>query len=120
MILFKFLMKKLFNIQKILHHKSKHHETKLMHPSLLRAFQRDQECNLKHPNSVDLKTKQTTFLHRLISFYYCGWKNPHINKVIIFPPLLDISSLKSFTILFFSFHSSNIYMFIFCNLMNFE
>jgi hypothetical protein len=37
-------------------------KTKLMHLSSSRAFQRDQECNLKHPSSVDListnKTKQ--------------------------------------------------------------
>jgi hypothetical protein len=32
---------------------------KLMHPSALRAFQRDQEHDLKHPGSVDLiGTKQ--------------------------------------------------------------
>jgi hypothetical protein len=38
-----------------------------MHPSSSRAFQRDQECDLKHPSSVNLKgtkqnkNKQTTF-----------------------------------------------------------
>jgi hypothetical protein len=43
--------------------KSKHHETKLMHTPLSRAFQRDQECNLKHPGLVDLIcTKQTNYL----------------------------------------------------------
>jgi len=47
-------VKKSFNIKKLLHHKSKHHETKPMHPFSLRAFQRDQECNLKHPGLVDL------------------------------------------------------------------
>jgi hypothetical protein len=36
-----------------------------MHPSSLRAFQRHQEHDLKHPGLVDLVTpKQTTFLHR--------------------------------------------------------
>jgi hypothetical protein len=59
-------MKKSFNIQELLHHMSKHHGTKLMHPSLSRAFQSDQEHNLKHPNSVDListnKSKQTNYL----------------------------------------------------------
>jgi hypothetical protein len=41
----------------------KHHETKPMHPSLSRAFQSDQECNLKHPGSMDLiSTKQTNYL----------------------------------------------------------
>jgi hypothetical protein len=43
-------MKKSFNIQKNLHHKSKYHEIELMHPSFSRAFQRDQECDLKHPD----------------------------------------------------------------------
>jgi len=45
-------------------------EPKLMHPSS-RAFQRDQECDRKHPASVDLisinKTnKQPSFIDRLI------------------------------------------------------
>jgi hypothetical protein len=50
-------------------------EPKPMHPfSSSRAFQRDQEHNLKHPDSVDLiigtkqnktkQNKQTTLLHR--------------------------------------------------------
>ncbi len=52
-------MKKSFNIQELLHHKSKPHGTKQMHPSSSRAFQRDQECDLKHPGSMDLiSTKQ--------------------------------------------------------------
>jgi hypothetical protein len=55
-------VKKSFNIQELLQRKSNRHETKPMHPSL-RAFQRDQEHDLKHPGSVDLvgtyKTKQT-------------------------------------------------------------
>jgi len=42
-----------------------------MHPSSLRAFQRHQEHDLKHPSLVDLITtkqnKQTTFLHRKTS-----------------------------------------------------
>jgi hypothetical protein len=56
-------VKKSFNIQEFLHHKSKYHETNPVHPSSSRAFQRDQEHNLKHPGAVDListdKTKQT-------------------------------------------------------------
>jgi hypothetical protein len=56
----------IFNIQELLHRKSKRHETKPMHPSSLRAFQRDQERDLKHPSLVDListnKTKQTNYL----------------------------------------------------------
>ncbi len=49
-----FSVKKSFNIQELLHCKSKHHETKLMHPSSSRDFWRDQECDSKHPDSVDL------------------------------------------------------------------
>jgi hypothetical protein len=62
--------KKSFNIQELLHHKSKHHGTK----PLSRAFQRHQDHDLKHPGSADLittKTKQTTFLHRLIGWALC-------------------------------------------------
>jgi hypothetical protein len=60
-------VKKSFNIQKLLQRKSKHHETKPMHPSSLKAFKRDQEHNLKHPDLVDLigvkkKKKQTNNL----------------------------------------------------------
>jgi len=61
-------MKKSFNIQELLRQKSKRHETKSTHPSSSRAFQRDQERDLKHPDSTAListnKTKQTTFLHK--------------------------------------------------------
>jgi hypothetical protein len=63
-----FLVKNSFNIQELLHRKSKRHETKLMHPSSPRPFQRDQERDLKHPSSVDListkQNKQTIFLQR--------------------------------------------------------
>jgi hypothetical protein len=59
-------VKKSFNIQELLHHKSKHHETKPMQPSSSKAFQRHQEHDLKHPGSVDLintnKTKQANYL----------------------------------------------------------
>jgi hypothetical protein len=67
-------MKKSFNIQELLHCKSKHHETKPMHPSSSRAFQRHQEHNLRHPSSVDLiTTKQNkasylSFIDRLYHF----------------------------------------------------
>jgi hypothetical protein len=47
-------VKKSFNIQELLHRKSKRHETRPMHPASLKAFQRDQECDLKHPGSVNL------------------------------------------------------------------
>ncbi len=52
-------MKKSFNIQEVLH------ETKLMQPSM-RAFQRDQEHNLKHPGSVDLISTNKT--NKLLTF----------------------------------------------------
>jgi hypothetical protein len=41
-----------------------------MHPSSSRAFQRDQECDLKHPGSVDLTStnKLPSFIDR--------WKKP--------------------------------------------
>jgi hypothetical protein len=58
-------VKKSFNIQELLHHKSKHHEIKPMHPSSSRAFQRHQEHDLKHPSSVDLittKQNKTNYL----------------------------------------------------------
>ncbi len=60
-------MKKSFNIQELLHRKSKHHGSKPMHhPSLSRAFQRHQEHNLKHPSLVDFistkQNKKATFL----------------------------------------------------------
>jgi hypothetical protein len=42
-----------------------------MHPSSLKAFQRDQEHDLKHPGAMDLvstnKTKQNKQLNNLIS-----------------------------------------------------
>jgi hypothetical protein len=49
-------MKKSFNIQKLLHHKSKRHGTKPMHPSSSRAFQKHQEHDLNHLGLVDLIT----------------------------------------------------------------
>ncbi len=58
-------VKKSFNIQKLLHRKSKCHGTKPMHPSSWRAFQRHQEHNLKHPGSVNLittKQNKTNYL----------------------------------------------------------
>jgi hypothetical protein len=58
-------MKKLFNIQELLHHKSKHHGTKPMHPSSLKVFQRHQKDDLKHLGLVDLiiaKQNKTNYL----------------------------------------------------------
>ncbi len=51
-------MKKSFNIQETLHRKSERHETKPMHPSTYRAFQRDEERDLKHPGLMDLSGKK--------------------------------------------------------------
>jgi hypothetical protein len=67
-------VKKSFNIQELLHFKSKRHETKPMRTSSsLRAFQKDQERDLKHPGSVDLintnKTnKQPSFIDRFPTY----------------------------------------------------
>jgi hypothetical protein len=44
----------------VLHRKSKRHGTKLMHPSSLRAFQRDEECDMKQPGLVDLISTNKT------------------------------------------------------------
>jgi hypothetical protein len=62
-------MKKSFNIQKLLHCKSKRRGTKPMHPSSSRAFQRHQEYDLKHLGLVDLITiKQNKLLSFILSF----------------------------------------------------
>jgi hypothetical protein len=56
-------MKNSFNIQELLHCKSKRHGTKPIHSSSLKKFQRHQKHNLKHPCLMDFitfkkKTKQ--------------------------------------------------------------
>jgi hypothetical protein len=59
------LIKESFNIQELVHCKSKRHGTKPMHPSLSRAFQKHQEHDLKHPGLVDLiitKLNKTNYL----------------------------------------------------------
>jgi hypothetical protein len=80
-----FLVKKSFNIQELLHCKSKRHGTKPMHPpSSSRAFQRDQERNVKHPGSVDListnKTKQTNYLPSLIDNHRAWRDAVHVDQ----------------------------------------
>ncbi len=55
-----------FNIQYLLHRKSKHHGTKPMHPSSSTAFQRHQEHDLKHPSWVDLITTKQNKLPSFI------------------------------------------------------
>jgi len=64
-------MNKSLNIQELFHCKSKRHETTPIHPSSLRAFQEDQERNMKHLSLVDLihrnkrkEKKQTTLFHK--------------------------------------------------------
>ncbi len=69
-ISFKCSVKKSFNIQELLHCKSKRHGTKAYAtlPPLGELSKENQEHNLKHRDSVDListkQNKQTTFLHR--------------------------------------------------------
>ncbi len=99
-------MKKSFNIQELLHCKFKRHWTKPMHTSLLRAFQRHQEHNLKHPCLVDLiTTKQTTFLMKIwivrflnkISFAQieCFHNEPFLNnRMFSFAQIAQISLWK--------------------------
>jgi hypothetical protein len=54
-------VKKSFNIQELLHRKSKHHGTKPMHPSLLRAFQRNYKTKQnKLPSFIDRLEHPTT------------------------------------------------------------
>jgi hypothetical protein len=62
-------VKKSFNIQELLHHKSKHHGTKQMDHSSSRAFQRHQEHDLKHPSLVDLITTKQNKLPSFIDRY---------------------------------------------------
>ncbi len=66
-------MNKSFNIQELLRYKSKHHGTKLMHPSYLRAFQKDQEHDLRHPGLVDLiSTNKTNKLPSFIDKWHAS------------------------------------------------
>jgi hypothetical protein len=65
-------VKKSFNLQELLHSKSKCHGTKPMHPSSSRAFQRHKEHDLKQPSSMDLITtkqnKLSSFIDRFGDF----------------------------------------------------
>ncbi len=67
--LIEFLVKNSFKSFNI-HHKSKRHGTKPMHPSSSRAFQRHQEHDLKHPNLVDLITTKQNKLPSFIDRYF--------------------------------------------------
>ncbi len=68
-------MKKSFNIQELLHVKSKHQWNQAHAPLLSRAFQRHQEHNLKHPGSMNLITtkqnKLPCFIERWWNFILC-------------------------------------------------
>ncbi len=68
-ILILILVKKSFNIQELLHSKSKHHGTKRTYPLSSRAFQRHQEQDLKHLGSVDLITTKQLKQNKLPSFH---------------------------------------------------
>jgi hypothetical protein len=61
-----FSVKKSFDIQELLHYKSKHPGTRPMHPSSSRAFQRHQEHDLKHTSLVDLITTKQNKLPSFI------------------------------------------------------
>ncbi len=106
-------MKKSFNIQELLHCKSKHHVTKPMHPSSLKYFQRHQEHNLKHPGLVNFitklqnKTKQTTLIHRQIIMMQFFFKNPKLSfkmvkksRILLFRTPIVIEPMLGFQKLF--------------------
>jgi hypothetical protein len=62
--LIEFSVKKSFNIQELLHHKSKRHGTKPTHPSFPKSFPKMPRTQSEASSSVDLTTtkqKQTTF-----------------------------------------------------------
>jgi hypothetical protein len=64
-------VKNSFNFQELLHSRSKCHGTKPMHPSSSRAFQRDQEHDLKHPSLVHLMgTNKTNKVPCFIDRYF--------------------------------------------------
>ncbi len=90
-------MKKLFNIQELLHGKSKHHGTKPMHPSSSRAFQRHQEHDLKHPGLTDLITTKQNKLPCFID-RWCSQlvNNPTTYNLWAFWPPCAFTSIFSF------------------------
>ncbi len=69
------LVKKSFDIQELLYHKSKCHETKSMHPSSLRAFRRDREHNLNHHNVWILKVEKWNLKFVRETFGIWNFKN---------------------------------------------
>jgi hypothetical protein len=61
---------KSFNIQELLHYKSKCYETKLMHPSSSKAFQRYQKCNMKCLDLGDLSMKKDNLFCLFVTMKY--------------------------------------------------
>ncbi len=71
-----------------------------MHPSSSRAFQRHQEHDLKHLDSVDLITtkqnKLPSFIDRLVSTSHKGQSHYTMNEALcVFPPLLSLDFARS-------------------------
>ncbi len=73
-ILFRFNWENSSIINGFHNHSFKQSQTKLLHPYPARAFHRYQECDMKQSGlgavSVANKTKQTTLLHRWISYVH--------------------------------------------------
>jgi len=67
MIFIFIFVKKSFDIQELLHRKSKHHGTKPMHPSSSGAFPRHQEHDMKHLGLVDFITTKKNKTNHLPS-----------------------------------------------------
>jgi len=61
---------KSFNIQELLHCKSKCHETKLVHRSSSKAFQRYQKCNMKYLDLGDLSMKKNNLFCLFVIMKY--------------------------------------------------
>ncbi len=111
-----FSVKKSFNIQELLHRKSKCRGTKPMHPSSSRAFQGRQEHDLKHPSWVALiTTKQNnlpSFINRFcvyIFYLFYIWIHPFCNEIFI---LINIKIKEVFYIWFFNLEINNLIIFI--------
>ncbi len=66
-----FQVKKWFNIQELLHHKPKRHETKPMHPSSSKPFQGEQECDLWISLEQNITNKLPSFINRFVFSFFC-------------------------------------------------
>jgi hypothetical protein len=78
------------------HRKSKRYGTKPMHPSSSRAFQRDQERELKHPGSLDLISTKQNKTNYLASYIDCSWLRFFSNSVSYFHSLALYQNSKVF------------------------